>query len=148
MSDTKQRKETGMGDSTEAVDQFAGIADETGVPSKYLSIFIDEAELSIDSLAETLLTHEGERGANATEDLMIVAHRIKGSAASVGLNRPAKLAHLMEDVLQELRDNDRSLSPETTDALHHCTDALRIYIEGLKHGDPVSTTFSQLAEEL
>jgi two-component system chemotaxis sensor kinase CheA len=148
MSDTKQRKETGMGDSTEAVDQFAGIADETGVPSKYLSIFIDEAELSIDSLAETFLTHEGERGANATEDLMIVAHRIKGSAASVGLNRPAKLAHLMEDVLQELRDNDRSLSPETTDALLHCTDALRIYIEGLKHGDPVSTTFSQLAEEL
>ena len=36
--------------------------------------------------------------------MLVLAHRIKGGAAAVGLNRAAKLAHMMEDVLQTLSD--------------------------------------------
>ena len=45
---------------------------------------------------------EGGGDADALKNLMGTAHKIKGSAASIGLNRIAKLAHLIEDVLQEL----------------------------------------------
>ncbi|MCH8150701.1 MAG: Hpt domain-containing protein, partial [Planctomycetes bacterium] len=116
------------------VDYFADVVDETEVPAKYLSIFIDEAELSLDSLSETLLSIETDGGPQATETLLITAHRIKGSAASVGLNRPAKLAHYMEDILQTLRASGDVPTPEVTDAMLKCTDALRTYVEGLRSG--------------
>ncbi|NQT39590.1 MAG: chemotaxis protein CheA [Planctomycetes bacterium] len=130
------------------IDHFADLTDETGMATKYLSIFIDEADMSLDSLTETLLAMEGQGGTEAIETLLVTSHRIKGSAASVGLNRPAKLAHLMEDLLQEIRETGRELTPEVTDAMLQCTDGLRAYIEGLKKGNPVSENFPRLAHDL
>lgn len=78
----------------------------------------------------------------------MTSHRIKGSAACVGLNRPAKLAHMMEDVLQELRESRKELAPSVADAMLKCTDALRRYVDGLKQGQPDVAQFSAAAQEL
>lgn len=129
------------------IDYFSEIADEGEVPAKYLAIFIDETVEALDALTETLLSDEDE-GGGSTETLLITSHRIKGSAASVGLNRPAKLAHLMEDILHELRESRRSLTPGMTDAMLGCTDALRQYVEGLRRGSPPSESFNALAHAL
>lgn len=131
-----------------AADVFAGLDDETETPSKYLSIFIDEAEMSVDQLTEILLAGEEEGERRAVELLLVTAHRIKGSAASVGLNRAAKLAHFMEDALQTFHELQRPLTPPITDALLACTDALRQYVEGLKHGDARTDDFHRLAMTL
>ncbi len=130
------------------VDMFAGLSDDTETASKYLSIFIDEAEMSLDQLTESLLAGEEEGRAQTVERLLVTAHRIKGSAASVGLNCGAKLAHLMEDALQTLHEEQRPLTPPITDALLACTDALRRYVEGLKHGEPRTDDFHRLAGAL
>ncbi|MFZ5831534.1 MAG: Hpt domain-containing protein, partial [Planctomycetota bacterium] len=130
------------------VDHFAGLDDETEISTKYLSIFIDETELSLDSLTETLLALEGGGSPETIDRLLVIAHRIKGSAASIGLNRPAKLAHLMEDLLQNLSETRRLLTPQLTDSMLLCTDALRQYVEGLKSGRPQSSQFNHLAHEL
>ncbi|MHB1034734.1 MAG: chemotaxis protein CheA [Pirellulales bacterium] len=129
-------------------DDFLALVDETEIPPKYLAIFIDETQLSLDSLTETLLALESKDDRQAIENLLIVSHRIKGSAASIGLNRPAKLAHFMEDLLQDLRENGGELTTGMTDAMLKCTDALRGYVEGLKQGNPGSESFSALANEL
>ncbi len=129
-------------------DVFRDIRDESELPAKYVSIFIDETELSLDSLTETLLASEGAEGRATIEKLLIIAHRIKGSAASVGLNRAAKLAHLMEDLLQGLLGKGSPLTAEMTDAMLKCTDGLRQYVQGLRHGRPESAHFGQLAREL
>lgn len=130
------------------IDHFDGLDDESEINGKYLSIFIDETELSLDSLAETLLALEGGGTRRELGSLLIISHRIKGSAASVGLNRAAKLAHLMEDLLQDLLDNNGSLSAQVTDAMLTCTDALRVYVDGLKKGRADSDSFSDLARNL
>lgn len=141
-------KELAMNLPTAAVNHFAGIVDESEVPAKYLAIFIDETELSLDSLSETLVGIEQIERQQAIEDLLITSHRIKGSAASVGLHRPAKLAHLMEDMLQERRETNGHITTEMADAMLHCTDALRAYVAGLKVGSPTSERFSELADKL
>ncbi len=130
------------------VDYFQGLEDEADSQSKYLSIFIDETELSLDQLTETLLALEGGGNRAALDTLLVTSHRIKGSAASVGLNRPAKLAHLMEDLLQNLVGTGRVLSAEMTDAMLKCTDALRQYVEELKRGGCDSDQFNEMAHEL
>lgn len=140
-----------MGDTMQEAlceDIFAKISDEIEIASKYLAIFIDETELSLDDIADTLLALEGGGREEELRALLINSHRIKGSAASVGLNRAAKMAHLMEDLLQQLVDGGGLMSPELTDAMLKCTDGLRAYVQGLKQGSTDSDQFSQLAREL
>lgn len=132
----------------QTLDHFEDVQDEDDVPAKYLSIFIDETEMSLDSLTETLLAGETTEDAHATETLLVISHRIKGSAAAVGLNRPAKLAHFMEDLLQQLREQNEPLTPTMADAMLKCTDALRSYVAGLKQGQPESENFNELAMEV
>ena len=127
---------------------FEGIEDETEVPAKYLSIFIDESEMSIDTLIETLEEIEYPVSLEAISELLVTSHRMKGSAASVGLMRPAKLAHLIEDVLQDARENGKQLTEPIISAMTRCVDGLREYIEGLKEGNPHSAEFNEYANEL
>ncbi len=129
-------------------DPFAGIEDEVVVADKYIPIFIDEAGLSLDRLAETLLAIENGGNRESLKTLLHVAHQVKGSAATVGLNRPAKLAHLMEDLLQNLVNFGEVLSPEATEALLKCTDKLRQYLDNLKQGRSEPDGFGQVACEL
>ena len=87
------------------------------------------------SLTGALLALESGGNGDDLKGLMGTAHKIKGSAASIGLNRIAKLAHLMEDVLQELarRRTVRS-RPAMTDVCLKCTDALQRHVAELKQG--------------
>lgn len=127
------------GEEAAAAGSFAAIEDEADLGSKYVPIFIDEAGISLDTITETLLAIESGGSPAELERLLITSHRIKGSAASVGFNRAAKLAHLMEDLLQELRERGHTLSSQMIDAMLHATDTLRTYVDGLRQGrnDPV-----------
>ncbi len=118
-------------DAISALDPLADIQDDTDVPAKYLSIFLDECELTLDTLGDVLLQ---TLDASAVESLLVYCHRIKGSAASIGLQRVARLAHLMEDQLQELRRLDVVPSTVLVDAMLTSTDVLRGYLAGLKSG--------------
>ena len=129
-------------------DPLADVADEDEIPERYLSIFIDESEATLDGLTAALLASERGGAGDALKSLMGAAHKIKGSAASIGLNRIAKLAHLMEDLLEELLDKHASLSAEMTDVLLKCTDALQRHVTELKQGTARSDHFGRLAREL
>ncbi len=129
-------------------DPFAGIEDNSTGADKYIPIFIDDAGMSLDRLAETLLAIENGGTQASLKSLLHVAHQVKGSAATVGLNRPAKLAHLMEDLLQNLVNSGGVLSSEATDALLKCTDKLRQYLDNLKQGRSEPDGFGQVASEL
>ncbi|MBN1910171.1 MAG: chemotaxis protein CheA [Pirellulales bacterium] len=134
--------------SSEEVDLFTGLYNETNVPAKYLSIFVDETELSLDQLTETYLAIEDGGTREDLESLLVISHRIKGSAASVGQNRPAKLAHLMEDLLQEWVEKKWPLTPEVVDAMLRGIDELRQCVENLKRGGNISDQLGQAAEDL
>jgi len=140
--------ESPVADSFDCTDMFAEVQDEAEVPAKYLAIFLDESEMSLDEMADILLESDESGSLESVRTLMCTSHRIKGSAASIGLNRPAKLAHMMEDVLQRSRDAERSLDPSLADALLGCADALRAYMKGLRSGETVEVDFATCASEL
>jgi two-component system chemotaxis sensor kinase CheA len=129
-------------------DPLEDVADEDEIPEKYLSIFIDESEAALDGLTGALLAIESRAGGGDLKGLLGTAHKIKGSAASIGLNRIAKLAHLMEDLLEELLESHASLSPGAADVLLRCTDALQRHVGELKQGTARSDHFGQLARDL
>jgi two-component system, chemotaxis family, sensor kinase CheA len=127
---------------------FASITDETEIPTRYLAIFIDETELSLDRLTELLVQGETTASSERIDELLITSHRIKGSAASLGLQRVAKLAHFMEDMLQERREQGAPLTSQIVDALLKGADALRAFVISLKAGHPETGTFAAVAEAL
>ncbi len=129
-------------------DPLEDLRDEEDIPEKYVSIFVDETETALDELSETLLALEGGGDPQELSKLLVTSHRIKGSAASIGLNRAAKLAHLIEDLLQGLVETGSVLSTGATDALLACTDALRQFVNQLKQGSSESDDFSAAARRL
>ncbi|UUO08765.1 chemotaxis protein CheA [Blastopirellula sp. J2-11] len=132
----------------EVAAMFEGVTDEAEVPAKYVSIFIDETEMAVDELSDILVSIDSEVAEAVTRTLLVTSHRIKGSAASIGLNRPARLAHVMEDILQEIRDDGGVVSGELADALLPCIDGFRIYVQQLKEGACKTDSFEQLTIDL
>jgi len=129
----------------DATDHFADIVDETEISPKYLAIFIDESEEALDMIDELLMEKVSPKG---TESLMIQCHKIKGSAASLGLRRAAKIAHFMEDLLQELLQAKRELTDEMTEAMLRCTETLRGYVSNLRSGETGPSNFNEVYDLL
>ena len=155
-----ERKQSSQADAEKAIealpsdarpdipDPFENLRNEKEIPEKYVAIFIDETETALDELSDILLALEGGGQPGNLNNLLVTSHKIKGSAASIGLNRAAKLAHLMEDLLQNLVETGGALSAEATDALLACTDALRQFVHHLKEGDSTRDDFSEAARKL
>ncbi len=125
-------------------DPLADATDESEIPDKYLSIFIDETEESLDTLIE-ILVGDGEK---EVDPVLVVCHRIKGSAASIGLNRAAKLTHLMEDLLHDLRLKAEMITQDISDALMFAADELRAYNHRLKAGEQGEDQFGKAYQAL
>ncbi len=132
----------------EEYDPLEGVADDVEIASKFLPIFIDEAGQVVDQLTETLLELEIRPRPELVERLLVLSHRLKGSAASLGLNRCAKLAHEMEDVLQALQETEATPTCPVVEALLHCGDALRMFVTGLRYGRRDDALFSTALREL
>ena len=121
-------------------DPLANVRDDADIPPKYLAIFVDEAGLTLEDLSETLISVcEAEN----VEALLCGCHRIKGSAASIGLQRAARVAHHMEDLLQDMRRRKAAPSSREIDVLLKGVDSLRAYVAGLAGGAPDTTQLSE-----
>lgn len=129
-------------------DPLEGIADESDIPDHHLSLFADEAETSLDALTVGLLALEGGRSADDLNHLLGTAHKIKGSAACIGLRRAARLAHWMEDLLEEAVAAEGTLPAPTIDVLLKCTDGLRQHVADLRCNRRGSDQLGPLARDL
>lgn len=127
---------------------LAGLIDDRESAAKYLSMFVDESERCLDEITDAMLSLEAGRGEKNLERLFIAAHRLKGSAASIGLDRTAKLAHLAEDLLQDLVDSGKAPTPEASDAILMFADELRRCLETIKQGQFETGGYEAVAQEL
>lgn len=132
--DSNSNQESKGGPQTPPTDDsLARLVDDQDIPEKYIAIFVDESEQTLEELSELLLAGGAPE---AVEPLLTVCHRLKGSAASIGLHRVAHVAHRMEDLLQDLRSRKRAVEGTLTDAMLANVDALRAFVTGLKNGAP------------
>ena len=129
-------------------DCFDGLEDDSDIADRYLAIFIEEADTAMDQLSESLASLGNGDAHEQLTRLLVTSHQIKGAAASIGLNRAAKLAHLMEDLLQDRVEARLMPSPGAVDAMLNCVEGLRQFIGGLKKGIARSDHFPMLAREL
>ena len=108
--------------------------------SEFLAIFVEEAREHLEDMESSLLALRIDTV--TTDDLNKIfraAHSIKGGSATFGLNSVTELAHVLESLLDKLRDRRLAITTEMVDALLQGADTIRAQIsehEGRGSVDP------------
>ncbi|WP_323171503.1 ATP-binding protein [Natrialba sp. PRR66] len=118
----------------------------------YWSDFVRESEDRITELNNALLTLERNPDDEAAMDnIFRIAHTLKGNCGAAGLESASNLAHAIEDVLDAVRRNRLTVSPELMDAVFDAVDELErmveeVALEGEIETDPSATIDSLRAQ--
>jgi two-component system, chemotaxis family, sensor kinase CheA len=104
--------------------------------SKYIDIFLREADEHLTALQKGLLILEKEPGdAALIHELLRNAHTLKGSARMVGLEGISAIAHKMEDMLIEIEEGQRCVDSDGIDMLLQGSDAIARLTAALAKGE-------------
>ena len=101
------------------------------------NFFRDEAHAAFETLTRSLLAaRDGRPSEDDIDSLLRTTHTLKGSAATVGLNRMSQLAHELEDRFDQLRSGKLEWSPTVADRLTEAIDGLGTVIDSETSGSP------------
>lgn len=123
------------------------------VAGEVLQFFVPEAEEHLQVVTECLLALETNQNPEDVNRLFRAMHTIKGSAAQVGLHRIAAIAHRVEDLVGQVRDDLLSPSADVTDLCLESADVLKRFLHHEWAGETdaraaVDLLFSRIAETL
>jgi len=103
--------------------------------TKYLDIFLKEAQEHIGSLRTNLLILEkSPDNKPLIHELLRNAHTLKGSARMLGFEDISVIGHRMEDFLKEMEDGARVVDGTSIDLLLQGTDAISRMTDALAKG--------------
>ncbi len=111
-----------------------------GHEEEFRVVFAQEAEMRLTSLSQHLLAlEEGPDDEELVASVFRDAHNLKGAAAVVGIEEVARVAHAMEDLLEQLRRKARAATPDVIDRLLSAADGLLAIIPAVLAGEDRST---------
>lgn len=94
--------------------------------SQFKQIFLEESDEGLNILESGLLSLDsGTADDDVIHSVFRAAHSIKGGAGTFGLNEVADFTHLMETLLDEMRDGRRNINQAPINALLNSVDVLR-----------------------
>ncbi|MGL5253466.1 MAG: chemotaxis protein CheA [Brevinema sp.] len=106
--------------------------------------FLDEAYTLIESLEESLLNLEKNSANQAAIDTVFrVAHTIKGGAGAVGFEDVQQLTHEMEDVLDIVRTQKISFTPDDITLMLEVRDRLEQMLKAHESNAPLDFEATQ-----
>ncbi|MCF8031674.1 MAG: chemotaxis protein CheA [Desulfarculaceae bacterium] len=111
-----------------------------------LEIFAEEAREIIDALEEGLLSLEDRPDPETINTVFRAAHTMKGNAGIVGFDDVMELTHLMEGVLDQMRQGAREPKGPVMGLLLRATDQLKGMVEARLAGGPAAPPDELLRE--
>ena len=98
--------------------------------NEILESYIEDLRDSLMLFNEALMQlNQGEADAETVNRVFRVAHTIKGNSASMEFFKVEKVMHTMEDILHEVRENTRELTPQITKVMYKCHDFLEDFLD-------------------
>jgi len=122
--------------------------------SQFLDTFYEESFEGLQIMENELLNLDvGAADSETINTIFRAAHSIKGGSGTFGLNAVADFTHIMETLLDEMRDGRRDVTQEAVDLLLASVDVLTNMLEALKDGneldhEKISTTHDSLEKLL
>ena len=101
-----------------------------------LETFFEESFEGLERAETSLLAIEHDHSDERIGELFRAIHSIKGGAGAFGVTEVTELAHVMENLLDEIRSG-RAATREITAALLQGVDTLRVALVARRRGKPV-----------
>lgn len=118
--------------------------------SEFLDVLMEDSIDALSNMEASLLEiGNGGDSAELINTIFRDAHSIKGGSGMLGLEEIAGFAHLVEALLDQAREGERTFNMSLVGLLLECVSALRGMFEGLKDGrDNDATLIANLKERL
>jgi two-component system chemotaxis sensor kinase CheA len=101
--------------------------------SQFLETFYEESFEGLEIMETELLALDvGEADNETINTIFRAAHSIKGGSGTFGLNAVADFTHVMETLLDEMRDGKRQVTEEAVNLLLTTVDVLREMLTALR----------------
>lgn len=116
---------------------------------EFLALFAQEAEQRLNDLSTQLLVlEEAGNDAELVASVFREAHTLKGAAAVVGLDAFSRVAHALEDLLEQLRSGQRMATRSLIDGALAAVDGLHAMLPAAVAGDDCSAPAAALEDAL
>ncbi len=117
------------------------------LPAELLEVFAEEAEDHLQTIYDGLNRLKASNGdAEALADVRRASHTLKGAAAAVNLQAATRLAHRMEDLLDQLAENQQGATKQQVRLLLTTADHLQALTSGEVDAEPVAKQLVELYE--
>ena len=103
--------------------------------SEFHDIFFEECTEGLSVMEEGLLTLDNGTDVEEINAIFRAAHSIKGGGASFGFTAISSFTHVMETLLDEMRDGRRQVTREIVDLLLESVDVLRDMVTAAREED-------------
>ena len=117
--------------------------------SQFHQVFYDESFEGLDSMEELLPSlSEGDADKESVNTIFRAAHSIKGGSATFGFSAVAEFTHILESLLDEMREGEREVTTEAISLLLQSVDCLREMLLSLQdNGECDSDTAEELGKK-
>ena len=93
---------------------------------QFKQIFFEESFEGLDTMESGLLSmNDGGTDLDVVNDIFRAAHSIKGGSATFGFSALASFTHIMEGLLDEMREGKREADPDVVNILLESVDEMR-----------------------
>ena len=105
--------------------------------SQFHDVFFEESFEGLDAMESGLLNlEEGAADVEEINTIFRAAHSIKGGAGTFGFMAVSEFTHKMETLLDEMRNGQREVTPESTNVLLEAVDVLREMLTAVQQDQP------------
>jgi two-component system chemotaxis sensor kinase CheA len=120
--------------------------------SQFIPTFLEESVEGLELMESSLLNLE-QGDDEIINSIFRAAHSIKGGAGTFGFNHVTEFTHLVETLLDEMRDGRRSIDTSDVELLLDSVDCMRMLIEAIRDNsdydhDKISSTSKLLEQTL
>jgi two-component system, chemotaxis family, sensor kinase CheA len=117
--------------------------------SKYMAMFISETAEHLQMMNKGLVQIEQDpKDSEAIAEVFRNAHSIKGMAASMGFEPIRDLSHAMEDLMDGIREGNRSPEPDVMDVLFKGLDTLENMLKDVEQEKESSGSWQEISQTI
>jgi len=114
-----------------------------------LKDFFVEAQMQVEVLEQNILVLENDPSSqDAIDEIFRAAHTLKGSAGAVQMIELSDFTHLLEDVLDEIRNGNLDIDSDLIDYLLESIDIIKAMLDSKKSGETFNEDISDLKGKL
>ena len=108
---------------------------------QFKATYIEESLEGLDAMESSLLELEvGSQDQDAINTIFRAAHSIKGGGATFGFQAISEFTHVVETLLDQIRNGDREVTQQARDLFLQSVDCIREMLDSSREGGTPETS--------